>query len=315
MANYITVDGGTTNTRVSLVMDGKVCDTIKYNVGAKVGIDNADCLKNAVKEGILKLLDKFGLTVFDIERVLAGGMITSEHGLCNVPHIEAPAGISELKRNVKEVVLPEICDVPFVFIPGVKVGCDNLDTADMMRGEEAELVGMMKDGVSDCVYVMPGSHSKIVTVDAFGRIVDFKTMMTGEMIAALSGGTILKSSVDLGCDTVDEEYLVKGFDSCRQNGINNALFKVRVLNNMFGGTKLQVYSFFLGVILAEEIVEIEKQSVNAVVIGGREQIKRATAILLKRCSQKNIIEVSAEDVDMAPSRGMVKIYEYEVKNG
>ena len=46
MSNYITVDGGTTNTRISLVVNGNIVDTIKYNVGAGKSIENKNILKN-----------------------------------------------------------------------------------------------------------------------------------------------------------------------------------------------------------------------------------------------------------------------------
>ena len=38
MANYITIDGGTTNTRISLIKDLTITDTLKFNIGAKGGI-------------------------------------------------------------------------------------------------------------------------------------------------------------------------------------------------------------------------------------------------------------------------------------
>ena len=35
MAVYITIDGGTTNTRISLVCDSEIKDTVKLNIGAR----------------------------------------------------------------------------------------------------------------------------------------------------------------------------------------------------------------------------------------------------------------------------------------
>ena len=69
-------------------------------------------------------------------------MITSEFGLYNLPHITVPAGIKELYDAMKEVTIPEISEIPFVFIPGVKVTGEGLHKTDMMRGEETELVGL-----------------------------------------------------------------------------------------------------------------------------------------------------------------------------
>ena len=38
MSLYITIDGGTTNTRITIVKNKKIIDTIKLNIGARIGI-------------------------------------------------------------------------------------------------------------------------------------------------------------------------------------------------------------------------------------------------------------------------------------
>ena len=308
MSKYITIDGGTTNTRLSLVLDGRVVDTVKYNVGARVGIDDKAPLKNAVKSGIETLLKNNNLSEKDISKILASGMITSEFGLCNLNHIVAPAGIKELHETMHEIEISEISNVPFVFLRGVKLNGKSLENADMMRGEETELFGLSDD--LSGVYILPGSHSKIITVDENGRITDFKTMLTGEMIAALSQNTILKSSVDLSCDNVEEEYLLKGYHYCQNHGINEALFKVRVLGNLFGADKTQLYSFFMGVILFNEINEVLKINPQKITVGGKRQIKEATVKLLKNLSNAEIISASDNEVDTSSTLGAVKIFEY-----
>ena len=50
MKNYITIDGGTTNTRISLIIDGRAVETIKLSLGARSGIDNNDALKKAIAD-------------------------------------------------------------------------------------------------------------------------------------------------------------------------------------------------------------------------------------------------------------------------
>ena len=63
MKNYITIDGGTTNTRVSLVKGEEIVKTIKLAVGARVGIDNKkllvsdDIAKTASLRGIIKIYE------------------------------------------------------------------------------------------------------------------------------------------------------------------------------------------------------------------------------------------------------------------
>ncbi|MBO5224396.1 MAG: 2-dehydro-3-deoxygalactonokinase [Clostridia bacterium] len=309
MKVYITIDGGTTNTRISLVKDGDIIATDKYNVGAKASIDGNAKLKQTVKDGISKILAKTGIDAKSVIRIIASGMITCEFGLVNLPHITAPCGIKELKQNAFDTFLPEISEIPFTFIRGVKTVSEDLEKVDMMRGEESELMGIIQEG--KCAYVLPGSHSKIIFTDDNGNITDFATLLTGELIYAISTDTILKDAIDLTLSRFDKEYLAKGYEYCKKNGINEALFKVRILKNLLEATPQQCYGFFLGIALCGEIDKIIKANAPTVVIGGKKQLKEATAYLLEKYSDSIIKVLSDEEVDCSSSFGVIKVYEYQ----
>lgn len=310
MKYYITVDGGTTNTRVSLVKDLCVLETVKIALGARAGMDGNAPLKAAIKEAIQSLLSRFSLSESAITRVLASGMITSEFGLCTLPHLPAPAGIEELHGAMHETSIPEITSIPFVFLRGVICGGECPTDTDMMRGEETELMGLWEEGETSALYVLPGSHSKLIQTDAHGRIQHFCTMLTGEMIAALAEHTILRDAVDLRTDIFDKESLCMGYRYTRDNGLNEALFKVRILKNRFAYAPEKTYSFFLGAVLSAEIDAIIASPVRRVIVGGRAQIKHATAALLQAFSTQEILTVSDEHAANAATRGMIRIYEY-----
>ena len=307
MKNYITVDGGTTNTRVYLVRGGEVVDSVKIAIGSK-NMESKAALPAALRNAIGAILAAHSLSEGDIEAVIASGSITSEFGLYTVNHTVAPAGLAELHCGSKRVSLLEICGIPFFFISGVKT-LGELGECDMMRGEETELMGLIKGGEA-CTYVLPGSHSKLVSVGADGRILKLQTMLTGEMIAAISSGTIIANCIDLSLSTFDYEALEAGYAYAVEYGLNEALFKVRVLKNIFGKDILYTYSFFIGAVLKDEIKAIIAHSAKRVVIGGRAQIKRATAYLLGKLSDKEIVELDDKTVDSSVVRGALKIYEY-----
>ncbi len=309
MRRYIAIDGGTTNTRVSLVEDGAIIETIRISLGARAGMDDPTALPKALREAISALLCTHGLKEDDIIRILASGMITSEFGLCPLPHLVAPAGLSELHAGMHEVVLSNISPIPFVFIRGVKTVGDSLADTDMMRGEEAELMGLIAPQDPESLYILPGSHSKLIEVDRAGRITRFATMLTGEMIASLSQGTILKDAVDLSIREFDTAYLTDGCRYAVEKGLNEALFKVRILKNLFGRSSVEVYSFFLGAVLSSEIQAIIASPIDRVVIGGKSQIKKATAALLSALSLKEIVTVSDAAVDASSALGVVKVFE------
>ena len=309
MADYITIDGGTTNTRISFVKNYKVTDTVKLNIGAKAGIDNNTALKTGIKNAISQILLRNNCKE-SICVILASGMITSEFGLYKLPHITAPAGIKELHNNMEKVLLNEISDIPFVFIRGVKTDSLSIEGADMIRGEETELVGIMKENDGECVYVLPGSHSKVIHTDKEGRIKEFSTMLTGEMIEALSKYTILKDAVSMENTQLQREYLLKGTDYALTYGINEALFKVRVMKNILGVSQDGIYSFYTGAVLSGEVSRIIDYNSPKIIIGGKKQLKEALGIILKEKTDANIVCISDDAVDSSVSVGMIKIYEY-----
>ena len=308
MKNYITIDGGTTNTKISIVSDGKIVDTLKTK-----SISDIENYKIIVREKINELLKRNGYEEKDIIRILISGtMATSEFGLYPLDYVLTPANIEILKRESCEVIMPEISTIPFVVIRGVKTNGDSLDKVDAMRGEEAELAGIMSAHNEKCVYMLMGSHSKIITTDDNGNIVDICTMLSGELIEAVSKLTILKNSLVIEGNTLDSEYIKKGYNYCSKKGLNEALFKVRVLKNIFQETNSRIYSFFLGAILHGEVQYILNSDAKKIVVGGNEFLKDAVTILLKEYVDGDIVCLSTEKVDSSVPIGLVKIYEYEL---
>lgn len=305
MADYITIDGGTTNTRISLVKNHETKDIVRLNVGARSGMENRSILRQTIKEGINLLLERNGLTEGDIAVILASGMLTSEFGLVELPHITAPAGPYELAEAMHHTVLPDISSIPFAFVCGIKTDGD-LASTDIMRGEESELTGLF---LGQGVYILPGSHSKIIKVDEKGRITTFKTTLTGELIAALSRGTILKDALDMQTAALDEEFLLKGYEYAAQQGINEALFKVRLLKTVFKKNPAEIYGFFMGAVLCDEIKYILSLKAERLIISGEKHIATAQVILLENLSSAEIIRVPQALSDTASTLGMIKIYE------
>ena len=308
MAIYITVDGGTTNTRLYLVKDHKVVDSLKLSDGLEKGVE---LLKTNLKSGISSLLERNNLTAKDIAKIIASGMITSERGLCELTHINVPVGIQKLKSSMYETSFPEISDIKWVFIRGIKTDCSSFEAADIVRGEETEVMGLVKQTPLPALYILPGSHSKHISVEKSGSITDIKTMMSGELFAAVIQNTILKNSTDFEHAHIEEKSLKLGFEFCRSHGINSALFKTRILQNIFDATKEDCFSYLLGVILYNEIIEIIKSSHSLIVIGCQTHFKQAISILLNSyCDNKKIITLSDNTVANSVAIGAVSIYEY-----
>lgn len=309
MADYICIDGGTTNTRLRLVQSRRVTYTLRLEIGVRMGGEDPagyrECLKNAIET----LLRENAVQSGQIHRILASGMITSELGLYALPHLPAPAGIQELHDSAVEVLLPELSSIPFVFLRGVRKNGTCMEESDVMRGEETELMGILQPH-SGNAYVLPGSHTKVIYTDEQGRITDFFTTLTGEMIDSLSSHTILKNSVDLKNGQLLEDRLLAGYAFCRKEGLNKALFKVRIADTLFSQSPAARYSFFLGAVLCGDITAILNAASRRVVIAGREQIKEALYTILKQETDLELFRLTPEETENSVALGAVRIYEY-----
>ena len=118
--------------------------------------------------------------------VLLSGMIGSRQGWVEAPYLPCPAGLPDLAAA--------LIDIPFDWarvklVPGLS-GTDPSGVPELMRGEEAQVLGVPSLIRSGGLACLPGTHSKWVTVEG-GRITGFTTHMTGEVFAALRGHTIL----------------------------------------------------------------------------------------------------------------------------
>ncbi|MBL8569245.1 MAG: 2-dehydro-3-deoxygalactonokinase [Phreatobacter sp.] len=178
-AGIIGVDWGTTSFRAAL-MDGTgaILDRITGKQGL-LGVENRDF------EGVLER----ALAGWDADRtlsVVASGMVTSRTGWLETPYLPCPAGPAELAAALSRFDTKGGRRIAFV----TGMSFRHADGApDVMRGEETQIAGLGIAG--ERLAVMPGTHSKWVSVSG-GRIIGFRTAMTGDVFAAVKDHTVLK---------------------------------------------------------------------------------------------------------------------------
>ena len=105
--------------------------------------------------------------------------------------------------------------------------------------------------------------------------------------------------------------LFKGYNYSYENGINDALFKTRVLSNIFSASSIQIYSYFLGVILCDEVKYILKKNPDFIFIGGKKELKVGLFYLLRSLTKTKVFMLTDKDVEMSPIKGIIEIYEYK----
>lgn len=122
--------------------------------------------------------------------VVAAGMVGSQHGWREAPYAACPLVLDDLYRHA--AIAQGSGGLRVHILPGLSYA-PTPDVADVMRGEETQVAGLLADHpqlARGCRVVMPGTHSKWVAVRE-GRVEGFATWMTGELFAVMREHSVL----------------------------------------------------------------------------------------------------------------------------
>lgn len=167
----------------------------------------------AFESEITGLRQRFGDGPF-----LLAGMIGSNRGWREAPYIPCPVTLPMLAERLLWIEPGRTA-----IVPGACV--DNEDRADVMRGEEVQLLGAAAAGLvpPDATLCLPGTHSKWAVLRG-GALVDFRTTMTGELFALLRRHSLLATQV--GGDATDSPAF--------REGVRRGHGDARLLSDLFG---------------------------------------------------------------------------------
>jgi 2-dehydro-3-deoxygalactonokinase len=276
----ICVDMGTTNTRVWLVVGKEIVARESASIGVRdsARTGNTNIIHRALKD--LFAASQAEALSLDLKPalVLGAGMITSSLGLLEIDHVPAPAGEPELARSMRQLSSPQVTELPIWLVPGVRTGpahpeIADLSEMDVIRGEETLCVGLTRLGMlgPHSTLLNLGSHWKAITLDGSGRIVSSFTTLSGELIHAVQKHTVLSSALPQERFTeLDLYWLEQGRAQQKMAGLSRALFCVRILQQKFGLTPLQLSSFLLGVVVGSDLTAARQNHklAEAIVIAG-----------------------------------------------
>lgn len=304
----VTVDGGTTNTRLVLWEDDRILAVKKLAAGASdtLRTGSAKTLETAVRDGLAAILSENGLASSDIAAVAASGMIGSEIGLYAVPHLPLPAGPAKIVKACRTASLPSVFPVPITFIPGLKKAGETYADTDLVRGEETEALGLAARGLPDGgLLCLPGTHNKIIRVEKGGVITDFATAMSGDVIRALAEHTILAASLTDGyTKTPDLSLVEEGYDLCDALGLTASLFKLRVAHTAFHAEPTALYARLVGMVLHEDVRRAAAfAAAGEVLVAGSEPFRSSLTALLSRHSALRAVAVPDKTADLAAAFG------------
>lgn len=197
--------------------------------------------------------------------VVISGMASSTVGWRELAYGRIPCGLDGTGLHVEAIGTVDAGGptFPVWMVSGLTTG------ADILRGEETELLGVMalpelQQARRGCLVVLPGTHAKHIRV-AEGAVVDFRTYMTGEMLEMLSTQSLLKVSVAwpppamqrVGPDFDDiRAALQEGVSLVGEWGLARALFQVRVRSVLRGVDSGRNAWFLAGMLMGAEVLDL-----------------------------------------------------------
>lgn len=319
----IAIDGGTTNTRARLLRNSTLIASAARPVGVRdVAMSgSAAVLHRAIAECIAEVVQSASVSLGDVHLICASGMLTSNVGLTEVPHVPAPAGRDELARQVRPVSFPSIAPVPIYLVPGVKStvespGLGNVNECDVLRGEESEAFGIVDatEHIGAHYLLLPGSHTKLLDIDSQSRIAASYTTMGGEIMQALAQNTILASSIDWPPHGApDWQAVSAGAELARNWGLFRGGFTIRLADILAGVSRSVRTWCFVGLVAAMDWDNMMRWPgiVRSMPlrIGGREPLRCLCGFLAKN-DWSGPIEVFDDSVlELAAARGACSIAE------
>jgi len=233
---YIAVDWGTTNRRAwRIAPGGAVEDEMEDGKGI------LSVPSGGFPAAVAEIRGRLG----DLP-MLMGGMIGSNRGWIEAPYVRCPAGLPELAAGLQWAEPQRTAIVP-------GVAFDEGDAADVMRGEEVQILGAFAEGwiSPEATICHPGTHNKWAKLED-GRIAAFRTVMTGELFNLLKGNSILADLLggEVGTSGAFEAGVRHGLD---QDDLTAELFSVRARTLLGKARREDGASYVSGLLIGSDL--------------------------------------------------------------
>lgn len=335
---YVTIDCGTTNSRAYVVdRAGEVYGKAVKQVGVRdtATTGSRDTLRAGVREIVAEAVDQAGIRMSDVAVILSSGMITSEIGLVEIPHLMAPCGVSELAANMVQVQDTGIADpeVPVYFVRGIKNKMDSADARpatqvvgelDFMRGEETQVAGiLLRNDISlPVTIVILSSHTKFIPIDENGTVLGSLTTMSGQVYDAVLNHTFVGKSVGENekDKTAPEGYFDPDVVSdalawIQKVGLVRSLMFPRFLDVLLDTTWYERRLFLEAMIAAEDLLAIGQLDMlsshtftNFVLVGVEERCRLYRHILTQTIPGAQIASITkTNEIDRLSIHGILAV--------
>ena len=257
---------------------------------------------NRIQSAISELEQRSTLKLSQVP-VIISGMASSTIGMELLDYASIPFSLDGSDAIIKAV--SGDLDNPVYLISGVAT------SSDVMRGEETQLMGLyqlLKDQTSapDQLFILPGTHSKHIQV-CDGKIIDFKTYLTGELFEILSKFSVLQYSVEADSTLFNADAFESGFRDAQAVSILNALFHVRT-NQLFQKFSLEDNrSYLSGVIIGNEFLGLRNFS-GKVLIAATPAVHNQYNLAMEISGQKDWIVIDTDVMESSAFAGQSVVF-------
>ena len=287
---FIAVDWGTTNRRAyRLSSGGELSDEMEDGLGI-LSVD-----PGGFPDAVQMIRERLG----DLPMLLAG-MVGSNRGWVEAPYVPCPAGPSDLARHLVWVEPGRVA-----IVPGVSLDANG--EADVMRGEEVQILGAHAAGLidPDALVCHPGTHNKWIRLRQ-GKIVTFRTVMTGELFSLLREHSILADLLE------GEAKPGPAFDAGVRHGLDHddllaELFSVRARILLGKQPRDEASDYTSGLLIGSDLrIGLRGTGPGEVVAMGRPELTRLFAAAL-RDARREAREVDGEEAFLAGARHLAEL--------
>ena len=178
--DWIAIDWGTTNFRAWFIKNDKVLKEVVKSNGIK-NIPNKNFEDTLIKN--INIPKNISSKI----KIISCGMIGSKQGWLNSGYEKS----LHLKKNNLIKVKTKNRYLDFYIVKGLSQN----NPYDVIRGEETQVLGYLQNNKNfSGIICLPGTHSKWIKISN-GKIIKFKTYMTGELFEIISNYSILSHSI------------------------------------------------------------------------------------------------------------------------
>jgi 2-dehydro-3-deoxygalactonokinase len=273
---FIAVDWGTTNRRAYRLDGAGSCIDEFEDARGVLSVP-----PGGFPAAVAEIRERIG----DLPLLMAG-MIGSNRGWVEAPYVPCPAGLDDLAKHVawpgeREAIVPGVS-----FLGGGR--------ADVMRGEEVQLLGAAAAGKvdADSLVCHPGTHNKWCVLRN-GRIHSFHTVMTGELFSLLKEHSIL-SDLLVGSVEDNDAFRAGANKGIFDDGLTADLFTIRA-DVLLGQSKREdAPSFASGLLIGTDVrIGLKYPTASQIVVMGRPDLTRLYAAAIE-VAGRGTIELDGE---------------------